>query len=136
MAKESGLAWTTMAIDDSGGTARDIKNDITSLDFSTPRNVQESTGLDKSAIERILLLGDFSATYNGVFNDAAAPSAHDCFKTVASASVTRTLTHVISGQTLGVEGLLTDYPLSRAASGELTFAVPAVLQDGTAPTWA
>ncbi|NIV28258.1 MAG: hypothetical protein GWN58_01730 [Anaerolineae bacterium] len=104
------------------------------MDFSTPRNVQDSTGLDKSAVERILLLGDFSATYNGVFNDAAN-TAHDVFKTVASASVTRTCTHVISGQTLAVEALLTDYPLSRAASGELTFAVPAVLQDGSSPTW-
>lgn len=135
MAKESGLGWTTMEVDDSGGTARDIKNDITNLDFATPRNVQESTGLDKSAIERILLLADFSATYAGVFNDAAAPSAHDTFKTVPSSSVTRTLNHVISGQTLAVEALLTDYALSRAASGELTFSVPAVLQSGAAPTW-
>ncbi len=134
MAKESGIAWTTLEIDDSGGTARDIKNDITSLDFATPRNVQESTGLDKSAMERILLLGDFSATYNGIFNDAADLS-HDVFKTVASASVTRTISAVISGQTLAVEALLTDYPLSRAASGELTWTVPAVLQSGTAPTW-
>ncbi len=135
MSKESGLAWTTLEIDDSGGTARDIKNDITSLDFATPRNVQESTGLDKSAMERILLLGDFSATYNGIFNDTANQS-HDVFKTVASASVARTITAAISGQTLAVEALLTDYPLSRAASGELTWAVPAVLQSGTAPTWA
>lgn len=135
MAKESGLGWTTMAIDDSGGTARDIKNDITSLDIATPRNVQDITGLNSSAVERLLLLADFSATYNGVFNDAAN-TAHDVFKTVPSTSVARTCTHTISGQTLAVEAFLTDYPLTRAATGELTFSVPAQLQDGSVPTWA
>lgn len=134
MAKESGLAWTTLSIDDSAGTAKALVNDVINFDSSTPRNVQESTGLDKSAIERILLLADFSGTYNGVFNDAT-DRAHDVFKTVSSSSVTRTITHAVSGQTLAIEALLTDYALTRAATGELTWAVPAVLQNGTAPTW-
>lgn len=134
MAKESGLAWTTMSIDDSAGVLQALVNDITNIDLATPRNVQEITGMDKSAIERLLLLVDFSGTYNGVFNDAANTS-HDVFKTVSSTSVKRTCTHVVSGQTLTVEALLTDYPLTRAASGELTYAVPAVLADGAVPTW-
>jgi len=62
--------------------------------------------------------------------------SHDVFKTVGSASVARTVTLVMSGQTLASEQLLTDYPLTRASSGELTFSVPGVLQSGTAPTWA
>lgn len=134
MAKESGLGWTTLEIDDSGGVARDIKNDITNFEFAIPRAVQESTGVDKFATERILLLGDFSATYNGVFNDASNQS-HDVLKTVASTSVSRTVTMVVSGQTLANECLITDYNLTRADSGELTWQAPAVLQSGTAPTW-
>ena len=123
-----------MSIDDSAEALKTIVNDITNVDIATPRNVQDSTGMDKSAIERILLLADFSGTYNGIFNDAANQS-HAVFKTIPSTSVTRTITHVVSGQTLTVEALLTDYPLGRAASGELTFAVPAVLQSGIAPSW-
>jgi hypothetical protein len=31
--------------------------------------------------------------------------------------------------------LYTDYPLTRADGGELTWAVPGVLANGTVPTW-
>ncbi|WP_367138845.1 MULTISPECIES: hypothetical protein [Streptomyces] len=135
MAKESGLGWTTCSVDDSAGTARAIKNDVTHLQFATPRAVQDITGIDKSAMERLLLLADFSVTLNGVFNDASNQS-HDVFKTVPSTSVTRTITLSVSGQTLANEVLFTDYPLTRSNSGELTWAVPGVLADGTVPTWA
>jgi hypothetical protein len=97
--------------------------------------VQDVTGIDKSAMERLLLLADFSVTLNGVFNPAANQS-HDVFKTVPSTSVNRTVTLTVAGVTLASEALFTDYPLSRSASGELTFAVPGVLADGAVPTWA
>jgi hypothetical protein len=135
MAKESGLGWTTLSVDDSGGSVRAIKNDITNFEFSTPRGVQEVTGVDKSAIERLLLLADFSITLNGVFNDATNMS-HDVFKTVPSTSVARTVTLTHSGQTLANETLFTDYALTRAETGELTYSAPGVLADGTVPTWA
>jgi hypothetical protein len=135
MAKESGLGWTTCSVDDASGTPRAIKNDITNLQFATPRGVQDVTGIDKSAYERLLLLADFSVTLNGVFNDAANAS-HDVFKTVPSTSVNRTVTLTVSGQTLANECLFTDYPLTRADSGELTFSAPGVLSDGNVPTWA
>lgn len=134
MAKESGLGWTTCSVDDASGSPQAIKNDITNLQFATPRAVQDVTGIDKSAMERLLLLADFSVTLNGVFNDAANMS-HAVFKTVPSTSVARTVTLTVSGQTLANECLFTDYPLTRADSGELTFAVPGVLSDGTVPTW-
>jgi hypothetical protein len=135
MAKASGLGWTTCSVDDSSGTAKAIKNDVTDLQFSTPRAVQDITGIDKSAMERLLLLADFSVTLKGVFN-AATGQAHDVFKTVPSTSVQRTITLTVNGVTLANECLLTDYQLSRSASGELTWSVPGVLSDGTVPTWA
>ncbi|MDN3244164.1 hypothetical protein [Streptomyces sp. ZSW22] len=134
MAKESGLGWSVCSVDDASGTPRAIVNDITNVQFATPRGVQDATGIDKSAYERILLLADFSITLNGVFNDAAN-MGHDVFKTVPSTSVARTTTLTVSGQTLANEVLYTDYPLTRADSGELTYSVPGVLADGTVPTW-
>lgn len=136
MAKQSGLAWTTLSVDDSGGTARDIRNDITNCQWSTPRAVQDSTGIDKSAMERILLLADFSVTLNGIFNPAAAPSSHAVFSTVPSTSVARTVTLTQGGKTLAGELLFTDYQITRPQSGELTWQAPGVLADGTVPTWA
>ena len=125
----------TVAVDDSGGSARTIENDITSLDWAIPRAVQDVTGVDKAAIERLLLLSDFSLTMNGVFNDASNVS-HDTFKAVASATASRTITIVTSGQTLATECFITDYAMTRGSDGSLTWTVPAVLQSGTAPTWA
>jgi hypothetical protein len=134
MAKESGLGWTTLSVDGSDTLANDIRNDVTNFEFSTPRAVQETTGIDKLAMERLLLLADFSITLNGVFNDAADKS-HETFKDVGSTSVTRTVSIAVSGQSLACECLLTDYALTRADDGSLTWSVPGVLQDGTAPAW-
>lgn len=135
MPKETGLGWTTLSVDNSAGSVNAIKNDVTNFQFATPRGVQDVTGVDKSAYERLLLLADFTITLNGVFNDAANQS-HDTFKTVPSTSVARTTTLAVSGQTLAGELLYTDYAMTRAASGELTWSAPGVLADGTVPTWA
>jgi hypothetical protein len=134
MAKESGLGWTTLTVDNSGGSANDLRNDITNMEFSTPRGVQDVTGIDKSAIERLLLLADFSITLNGVFDDGSN-LAHETFKTVSSTSVQRTVALGVSGQTLSNECLFTDYALTRAQSGEFTWQAPGVLANGTVPTW-
>ena len=125
----------TVSVDDSGGVARAIGNDFTNLTFATPRGVQDVTGINKSAYERILLLADFSVEISGPFNDAVNQS-HDVFKTVSSTSVARTVTIAHSGQTLAGEILFTDYALTRPATGELTYTAPGVLSDGTTPTWA
>lgn len=134
MAKEGGLG-ASIAVDDSGGVARTISNDITNFTFSTPRGVQDVTGVDKSAIERLLLLADFSFTPNGVFNDASNLS-HTVFRTVPSTSVARTTTINVSGQILAGELLYTDYALTRGQDGSLTWTAPGVLADGAVPTWA
>lgn len=135
MAKQSGLAWTTLSVDDSGGTPVDIRNDITDFDFATPRATQETTGIDKSAMERLLLLADFSITLNGVANFGAA-SAHTVFSTVPSNSNQRTVSIGIGGKTLANECIFTDYSFKRDADGKLTWSAPGVLANGAVPTWA
>lgn len=134
MAKQSGIGLTTFSVDDSSGTPQALKNDITNFQMATPRGVQDVTGLDKSANERILLLADLSYTLNGVFNPSATFS-HAVLKSVSSSSVARTVTNVISAQTLAAEVLFTDYSLNRANDGSLVWSSPGVLADGTVPTW-
>lgn len=133
MAKESGLG-ASLAIDDSAGTPRTISNDVNDVSISTPRGVQETTGVDVSAFERILLLADVKVELNGVFNDATNMS-HDVFKTVPSTSVTRTTTFGVSGQTLATELLFENYEMSRKNSGELTWKTTGNLANGGVPTW-
>lgn len=135
MAKRTGLALTTLSIDDSGGTPRDIRTGVTSFNFATPRGVQDVTGIDKSAMERLLLLADFSMTLNGVVDDTATSGSHAVLKTIPSTSVNRTVALTMVGQTLNNECLFTDYAITRSQAGELTYTAPAVLADGTVPTW-
>jgi len=133
MAKASGLGQTTLSVDTSAGTPTDIRNDVTNWQMATPRGVQDVTGVDKSANERLLLLADGSVTLNGVFN---ATGSHLVFRTVPSTSVARTTTQTVNGVTLAMELLYSDYQLSRSDSGELTWSAPGSLADGTVPTWA
>lgn len=133
MAKISGMSWTTLSVDLSDGTTvTDIRNDVTSFDFATPRGVQDITGVDKAAMERLLLLADFTITLNGVFNAALS---HTVFKTVPSTSTARTVSLAIASQTLGNECLFSDYALTRANGGEFTWTAPGSLSSGTTPTW-
>lgn len=134
MAKESGLPMS-LAVDDSAGTPRTISTDVNNFQWATPRGVQDVTGIDKSAPERLLLLADFSITLNNAGFDDGANLFHSVFRTVPSTSVARTTTIGISGQTLAVEALYTDYSLTRAADGSITTTVPGVLADGSVPTW-
>lgn len=142
MAKATGMAWTTLSVGDTAGpnAATDIRNDVTNLTVSTPRGVQDVTGIDKSAIERLLLLADASVTLNGVFN---ATGEHVVFSTVPSTSLLRCFLMTVNGKNLNLGSagaangavLFTDYQLTRAQSGELTYSVPGVLGNGAVPTW-
>lgn len=135
MAKVSGIT-TAVAVDDSAGTPRTISNDITSLSMGTPRGVQDVTGLDKSAMERLLLLADGTVTMSGVFNASAVNMSHDVFKTVSSTSVARTVTLTFPGaKVLAMEMVFADYAVTRSQSGELTWSVTGQLADGNVPTW-
>lgn len=134
MAKQSALGFTTFSVDNSGGSAQDIRNDITNFQLSMPRGVQDTTGLDKFANERILLLADLSVTVNTVFNPAANRE-HAVFRTISSSSAQRTTSLEIAAQTLASELLYTDRQMTRAADGSFTMSMPGVLADGTVPTW-
>ncbi|MEY9876648.1 hypothetical protein ABH931_006158 [Streptacidiphilus sp. MAP12-33] len=134
MAKVTGLGWTTLSVDDASNSQQDIRNDITNLQWATPRAVQDVTGIDKSANERLLVLADFTISMTGVFNPAANRE-HDVFKTISSTSVNRLVTNVQNGKTLSPTVVLTDYQLTRANTGDLTWTVPGSLANGVVPTW-
>jgi hypothetical protein len=138
MAKTSGLG-SAVIVQDASASAKTISNDVTNYQFTTPRAVQDTTGVDKSAHERLLLLADFSVTLNGVFNTAANMS-HAVFNTIPSTSVTRSVEIDPLGATTGLPSLvanclLTDYQITRNNTGELVWQVPGSLADGTTPAW-
>lgn len=133
MAKESGLGMT-VTVDLSNGTGVAISNDCTSVGIATPRGVQDVTGVNVSAMERILLLADAQVSLSGVFNDAANFS-HLVFKDVSSNSNTRTTVVVVSGQTCTVECIYADYALTHAQDGSLTWTTTGQECNGSASYW-
>lgn len=133
ISKTSGVGWTTLSLDTAAGTPTDIRNDITNFNFATPRASADWTGVDRSAMERGLLLADFSGQLSGIFNAALS---HTCFSTVTTSSATRTLSLGVAGVSLPNEVILTDYQITRGNDGNLTTSVPFSLADGTIPTWA
>ena len=134
ISKTSGLGWSVLSIDDASGAQQAIVNGFTNVQFATPRAVQDVTGIDRSAFERLLLLADFSITLAGVF-DGAANMSHAVFSTISSTSVPRLITLTVNTKTIAPTCLLTDYALTRATGGALTYSVPGVLSNGVVPTW-
>jgi len=135
MAKQTGMG-DMLQIDDSGGTARDISSDVGDYGINIAQELVETTGLDKSARERITGMSDGDVTLNGFFN-AASNKSHDVFKTRTG---TRTFDLRIGGNSssnpkLAMEMQVANYSLTRDTAGALTWTVTLNLADGTVPAW-
>src|SRR5262249_17171295 len=134
MAKVSGLGGT-VTVDNAAGTPEDISTDVTDYQFSTPYGIQNTTGVNKSANERLALLQDFSVTFNGIM-DPASNLSHAVFS--GDKRVSRTvaiINETTANSTMTAETLFSDYQLKRANTGELTWSAPGALQNGVAPSW-
>lgn len=128
MPKQSGLGWTTLTV-----ATNNLINDVTKLDVKTPRAMEDVTGLDKLAIERIPLLADLSIDLEGVF-DPDASKSHVTFKDVGS-SAAKAVVLTIAAKSLSPSVLFTDYALTRDQKGTFNWKAPGVLADGTVPAW-
>jgi hypothetical protein len=137
MAKISGLG-AQVQVADAVPTVRDISNDITDFTLATPVNLQDTTGLDKSAHERLALLRDMTISLKGIFNSAAGLS-HIVFSTVTTSAVARSTavapTSNHSTPLLTCNVLYSTYNITRGADGALTWQADGSLADGTTPTW-
>jgi hypothetical protein len=135
MAKQTGLG-DAIAVDDSGGTARTISNDITDYTINIAQELIDTTGLDKSARERITGMSDSDVSLNGVFNSASNMS-HDVFKVRTG---TRTVTIQVGGNTSGnpelaMEMQIASYNITRGTDGTLNWTAGLNLASGTVPTY-
>lgn len=109
-----------------------ISNDVGSLSFDTPYGSQEVTGLDKSAVERLLLRADCTGTLNFFFN-VDANRSHAILKTPGS----KTFVIAFSGgaATATFTAITTSYALNVADDGSITGTAPWALSSGTAVVW-
>ena len=138
VSKISGLG-AKITLGDSGNTPRTISNDITDFTLNTPVALQDITGVDTSAHERLALLSDLTCQLKGVANFASNMS-HAVLSTATTNAVVRALavfpTSNGSSPTLPANVLIGSYDVARAADGALTWQSDLSLQDGSIPTWA
>jgi|SRR5215469_2251491 len=138
MAKTSGLG-AQVQVADAGGTQRDFSNDLTDWTLATPIAMQDTTGIDKSAHERLALLRDLTAQLKGVCNFAANMS-HAVLSTATTSAINRassiapTSNHGTPIMTFNA--LIGSYNITRGTDGALTFQSDLSLADGALPTWA
>ena len=136
MAKQTGLG-DYVAVDDSSGAVRDLSNDISGgYGINIAQELLDTTGLDKSARERLTGMSDSDVTLTGTFNPASNKS-HDVFKTRTTA---RTFDLRVGGNTssnpkLAMEMMIASYNLSRDSSGQMTWTATLNLSDGAVPAW-
>jgi hypothetical protein len=136
MAKTSGMG-AAVSVDDADGDPQAITNDVTDYSMATPVALQDVTGVDKYAHEKLGLLADGTVQLKGIFN-AAANMSHAVLSTVPSTIVTRTAKITPTSSTtpyLSMEMLFSSYDITRGADGALTWQSDASLEDGTAPDW-
>lgn len=132
MSKITGLGMT-LTVEDSGGMARDISEDVNNFTINQNRALIDVTGLDKFAFERLGGLKDAELQLSGTF-DPGENKSHDVFSdqdnprefvlAFPDATATFTLTAVIES-----------YNVARGADGALTWAVTARIADGTTGQW-
>lgn len=135
MGKISGLGMG-VTIDKSDGNGSDISNDINSFTVNTSRGEQDVTGIDKEAMERLLLLGDCEISLNGTFNAALSHLVFKDIGTIFAGQVGRTVAIAYpSSVTLSFEAVFSSYNIARGADGALTWTVTGRLADGTVPTF-
>lgn len=128
-----------MLVADSGGTPRDFSNDLTDWTLSTPVALQDTTGIDKSAHEKLALLRDLTAQLKGTCNFAANMS-HAVLSSATSSAVQRACTiyptSVHSTPVMAFNALIGSYGVTRGNDGALGFQSDLSLSDGAIPTWA
>lgn len=131
MAKSSGLGDNFYL----GGY--NLSGDVQALGrIATPRAVQDSTGIDKLAMERLMLLGDGAMEWTSFFNKASA-QAHPVLSALPTADVVGTYCR---GTTLGnpsacLVGKQINYDPTRGADGSLTVGVQVLASSGVAAEW-
>ena len=137
MGKVSGIV-SSVSVDDASGTPQDISDDVTQIQLGTPYNLQDVTGLDVAAIQRLTLLADATVALTGVA-DFSANMWNDVFKAEPAGPPANVRTVALSfanaAASLSMEMVSGGQSYNRGQDGSLTCTVTLSLADGTIPAW-
>lgn len=131
MTKYAGLS-VVVNVDNTGGTPVNCSNDISSINLQIPVGEQVTTGLDKTAEERLQLLQDATVTLAG----RGLPSSATRAVLFEALGTTRTVTiDYPDSATVSFEAFLYNLQIQRGDDAAITWSVDAKLNNGTAAAW-
>jgi hypothetical protein len=116
---------------------RNISGDTASIEsMDYRRNMDNITGIDKSAMERLPLVADGEITFTGFFNDATNQQ-HLTFRGLPTADVNVTFlqSQTLGDQACGLIGKQINYSMTRNADGSLRTGVQVLSNGFPGPDW-
>lgn len=131
MAKSAGLAQAFYI------HGYDISGDVGALtNVGSPRNTLESTGIDKSAVERLMGHGDGVMEWNVWFNDAAG-QAHTALSPLPTTDVIALWQFgaTVGNVAAGLVAKQMNYDWTRGQDGSLQGTVQAMASNGSPLEW-
>lgn len=138
MSKRSGLGQKFYVVAIGSGPGYDISGDVGSIDTAESMFATlDTTGIDKSAHERIPGLGDGKLQYTGFWNNGAG-GQHAVVSLLNGTAVRGVwLGSATEGDGLAfvISGILNNYPVARAAGGALTAKPTIDGYNGDFPDW-
>ncbi len=157
MAKQTGITGT-VTIGDASGVSQTFSADVQTFNINQSRAQIDVTGIDKSFMERLPGLGDYTIELAGVYNGAgtatAVPAfgdssvdlagvfnggngtatAHYVFSSMGTALRAFTLVVGPQGTAVGTAALAS-YSVARGADGALTWTATLNCANGWAMSW-
>jgi len=135
--------FTTVSVDDSGNTARDITNDVTSLG-GVPLTYEEievgGYGQDKYYLAG---RADNSITLEGFFNPTATTGSHTVLSGIDGSNTARTVTIGYGSNATPTGGdpefegefICTEYTVTPDLNGAMMFSAKFMPGSSTLPAW-
>lgn len=134
MAKQTGITGT-VTIGDASGVSQTFSADVQTFNINQSRAQIDVTGIDKSFMERLPGLGDYSVDLAGVFNGGnGTATAHYVFSSMGTALRAFTLVVGPQGTAVGTAALAS-YSVARGADGALTWTATLNCANGSAMSW-
>lgn len=133
MAKQTGIG-ATVSIGDANGVSQTFSGNVQTFNINQSRAQIDVTGIDKSFMERLPGLGDYSIDLAGVYDGAGTATAVQTFASMGTALRAFTIVVGPAGTAAGTAALAS-WSVSRAGDGALTWTATLNCANGTAMAW-
>ena len=133
MPKQTGITGT-VTIGDANGVSQTFSGNVQTFTINQSRAQIDVTGIDKSFMERLPGLGDYSIELAGVYDGAGTATAVQTFASMGTALRAFTIVVGPAGTAVGTASLAS-WNVSRGNDGALNWTASLNCANGAAMAW-